>query len=123
TLIHQPPPFPNRPSSDLSAPPQTQGSQVNAPRAPNQSVAPQQMIQPFSEATSATTIDNAVESRRSRASKNAPAASTKRCAIEREAACWGNVSGNFQIRMMAAFIKTENVPYWNSPARLPQTQE
>ena len=49
--------------------------------------------------------------------------STKRCVIESAAACCGKVSGNFQIRTTAAFTKTENVPYWNSPARLPQTQE
>src|SRR2546430_15189378 len=103
--------FVRRGSSARSAPHQAQGSQVNAPRAPNQSVAPQQMIQPLSEATSATKIDNGIESRRSRPSKNAPAARTKRCAMERAAACCGNVSGNFQMRMIAAFTKTEKVPY------------
>src|SRR5207244_10039654 len=103
--------FVRRGSSARSAPHQAQGSQVNAPRAPNQSVAPQQMIQPFSEATSATKIDNAVESRRSRASKNAPIASTKRCMIESAVACCGNVSGNFQMKITAAFTKREKVPY------------
>ena len=38
-------------------------------------------------------------------------ANTKRCAMERAAACWGKVSGNFQMRMTAAFTKRENVPY------------
>src|SRR5439155_13624162 len=94
-----------------SAPHHAQGSQVKAPSAPNQSVAPQQMIQPFSEATSATKIDNGIENRRSRASKNAPIARTKRCVMERVAACCGKVSGNFQMRTTAAFTKTENVPY------------
>ena len=46
-----------------SAPHHAQGNQVNAPSAPNQSVAPQQMIQPFSEAISATKIDNGIENR------------------------------------------------------------
>src|SRR5207248_5277851 len=81
------------------------------------------MIQPFSEATSATRIDSGFENPRSRASKNAPIAKTKRCVIESAAACCGNVSGNFQMRMTAAFIKTENVTYWNSPVRLPHTHE
>src|SRR5881394_601587 len=94
-----------------AAPHHAQGSHVKAPRAPNQSVAPQQMIQPFKEATSATKIDTGIENRRSRASKNAPIARTKRCAMDRAAACSGNVSGNFQMRMTAAFTKRENVPY------------
>src|SRR5436309_6365481 len=98
-------------SNARSAPHHAQGSHVNAPSAPNQSVAPQQMIQPLSEATSATKIDKGIENPRSRASKNAPIAKTKRCAIESAAACCGNVSGNFQMRMTAALIKTENVPY------------
>src|SRR5436305_7860846 len=98
-------------SNARSAPHHAQGSHVNAPSAPNQSVAPQQMIQPLSEATSATKVDNGIENPRSRASKNAPIAKTKRCVIESAAACCGNVSGNFQMRMTAAFIKTENVPY------------
>src|SRR6266567_2944416 len=100
-----------RRSNARSAPHHAQGSQVNAPSAPNQSVAPQQMIQPFSEATSATKIDNGIENRRSRASKNVPIARTNRCVMERAAACCGNVSGNFQMRTTAAFTKTENVPY------------
>src|SRR5437773_4694488 len=87
------------------------GSQVNAPSAPNQSVAPQQIIQPFNEATSATKTDNGIENRRSRASRNAPIARTKRWVMERAAACCGNASGNFQVRMTAAFTKSEKVPY------------
>src|SRR5437763_3228466 len=110
-------------SNARSSPHHAHGSHVNAPSAPNQSVAPQQMIQPLSAAISATKIDSGVESFRSRASRNAPAARTKRCVIESAAACCGNVSGNFQIGMTAAFMKIENVPYWNSPARLLQTQE
>src|SRR5207248_11789418 len=100
-----------RRSSARSAPHQAHGSHVNAPSAPNQSVAPQQMIQPFRAATSATKIGNGIESCRSRASKNAPIAKTKRWAIERAAACCGNVSGNFQMKTTAAFTKSENVPY------------
>src|SRR5206468_10106190 len=103
--------FVPRGSNARSAPHHAHGSHVNAPRAPNQSVAPQQMIQPLSEATSATKIDNGIESRRSRASKNAPTASMKRCVMERAAACCGNVSGNFQMKITATFTKTENVPY------------
>src|SRR6266705_5200486 len=98
-------------SSARSAPHHAHGSQANAPSAPNQSVAPQQIIQPFNAAISATKIDNGTESLRSRASRNAPAARTKRCVIDSAAACCENVSGNFQIRMTAAFMKTENVPY------------
>src|SRR5204863_6050377 len=96
---------------------------VKAASAPNQSVAPQQMIQPFNAATSATKIDNGMDKRRSRASKNVPAARMNRCVIERAAACCGKVSGNFQIRTTAALTKMENVPYSNSPARLLQTHE
>src|SRR5258705_4881725 len=87
------------------------GNKVNAPSAPNQSVAPQQMIKPFNEAISATKMDKATENPRSRTSKNAPIASAKRCAIESAAACCGNASGNFQIKATAAFTKIENVPY------------
>src|SRR5213082_2460936 len=83
------------------------GSHANAPSAPNQSLAPQQMIQPFKAATRATKIDTGKENLRSRASRNAPAARTKRCVIESAAACCGNVSGNFQIEMTAAFMKIE----------------
>src|SRR5215470_11047077 len=97
-----------RTSSARSAPHHAHGNQVNAPSAPNQSVAPQQMIQPFNEAISATKIDRATKKPRSRASKYAPSARTTRWAIESAAACWGNVSGNFQIRMTAAFKKTES---------------
>src|SRR6476646_3638892 len=100
-----------RGSSARSAPHHAHGSQVNAPRAPNQSVAPQQMIQPFNEAISATKMDKATENPRSRASKNAPIASTKRCAIESAAACCEKASGNFQIKTTAAFTNSENVPY------------
>src|SRR5947209_16108934 len=96
---------------DFSSAHHVHGSQANAPSAPNQSVAPQQMIQPFSAAISATKIDNAVESIRWRANKNAPAAKTKRCVMESAAACCANVSGNFQMRMTAAFTAIENVPY------------
>src|SRR5438477_7290909 len=98
-------------SNARSAPHHAQGSQVKAPSAPNQSVAPQQMIHPFSEATSATKVDNGIENPRSRASKNAPIAKTKRCAMERAAACCGNVNENFQIKTVTAFTKNENVPY------------
>src|SRR5438270_1542022 len=97
--------------SDFSSAHHAQGNQANAPSAPNQSVAPQQMIQPLSAAISATKIDSAVESFRSRASRNAPAARTKRCVIESAAACCENVSGNFQMRTTSAFTKMENVPY------------
>src|SRR5204863_9863306 len=100
-----------RKSRARSAPHHAQGNQVNAPSAPNQSLAPQQITQPLNEAISATKMDEAIENRRSRASKNAPIASTKRCAIESAAACCGKVSGNFQIKTTAAFTKTENVPY------------
>src|SRR5438094_3361818 len=81
-----------------SAPHHAHGNQVNAPSAPNQSVAPQQMIQPLNEAISATKMDKATENPRSRASKNAPIASIKRCVIETAAACCGNVNGNFQTK-------------------------
>src|SRR5439155_20715087 len=100
-----------RTSKSRSISHQSNGSHAKAPTAPNQSLTPQQMIQPFKEATSATKIESKIENRRSRASKNAQIARTKRCVMERAAACCGNVSGNFQIRMTAAFTKTENVPY------------
>src|SRR5213076_634626 len=100
-----------RTSNACSIPHHAHGSHAKAPSAPNQSVAPQQMIQPFKEATSATKIYKGIENRLSRASKNAPIARTKRCAMERAAACWENVSGNFKMRIIAAFTKTENVPY------------
>src|SRR5213076_53381 len=103
--------------SARSAPHHAHGSQANAPSAPNQSVAPQQIIQPFKDATSATKIDNGIENRRSRASKNAPTARTKRCVMERAAACWGNVRGDFQMTTTAVFTKSEKAPYLNSPAR------
>src|SRR5206468_12902284 len=96
--------FVRRGSNARSAPHNAHASYVNAPSAPNQSVAPQQTIQPFSDATSATKIDNGIESRRSRASKNAPTASINRCVMESAAACCANVNGNFQMRMTAAFI-------------------
>src|SRR5713101_6390328 len=44
-------------SSARAAPHHAQGSHVKAPSAPNQSVAPQQMIQPFNDAISETEID------------------------------------------------------------------
>src|SRR5438034_2479411 len=103
--------FVRRGSNARSAPHHAHGSHVNAPRAPNQSVAPQHIIQPFSDAMSAMKIDNGIESRRSRASKNAPTPSIKRCAMESAAACCANVNGNFQMKMTAAFTKRENVPY------------
>src|SRR5215470_2263095 len=103
--------FVRRESRARSAPHHAHGNQVNAPSAPNQSVAPQQMIQPFNEPIRATKIDNETEKPRSRASRNAPIERTKRCAIESAAACCGNVSGNFQIEITAAFTKTEKVPY------------
>src|SRR5215471_2675241 len=99
--------FVRRESTARSAPHHAHGNQVNAPSAPNQSLAPQQMIQPFNEAISATKMDNATEKPRSRPSKNAPIAETNRCVIETAAACCGNVSGNFQIKTMTAFTKTE----------------
>src|SRR5438477_8304175 len=83
------------------------GNQVNAPSAPNQSLAPQQMIQPFSDATSATKIDNETDSFRPRASKNVPALKRARCAMERAAACCEKVSGNFQTQTISALMKTE----------------
>src|SRR5438045_3085151 len=98
-------------SSARSAPHHAQGSQANAPSAPNQSVAPQQMIQPFKDATSATKIESGIENRRSCASKNAPTARTKRWVMERAAACCENISENFQMRTTDAFTKIENVPY------------
>src|SRR5436190_9873665 len=103
--------FARRGSSARSVPHHAQGSQANAPSAPNQSVAPQQIIQPFKDATSATKIDNGMENFRSRASKNAPLARTNRCVMERAAACWGNVRGNFQMITTAVFTKSEKVPY------------
>src|SRR5204862_505797 len=102
-------------SSARSAPHHAQGSQANAPSAPNQSVAPQQIIQPFKDATSAIKIDNGIENRRSRASKNAPTARTKRCVMERAAACWGNVRENFQMSTTPAFTKSEKVPNASVP--------
>src|SRR5436305_12638471 len=90
-------------SSARSAPHHAQGSQANAPSAPNQSVAPQQIIQPFKDATSATKIDNGIENRRSRASKNAPTARTKRRLMERAAASSGNVRGNYQMTTTTDF--------------------
>src|SRR4029453_14666362 len=100
-----------RESRARSAPHHAHGNQLNAPSAPNQSVAPQQMIQPFNEAISATKIDKGIEIPRSRARKNAPIASKKRCAIESAAACCGKASGNFQIKTTAAFTNSENAPY------------
>src|SRR5438034_2210706 len=99
------------------------GNQVNAPSAPNQSLAPQQMIQPLSGATSATKIDRGIDNCRPRASINAPQLSTARWAMEIAAACCGKVSGNFQTQIISALMKTEKTPYWNSPARFPQTHE
>src|SRR5204863_9870941 len=90
-------------SSARSAPHHAHGSQANAPSAPNQSVAPQQMIQPFKDATNATKIESEIEKRRSRASRNAPTARTKRGVMESAAACCEKVSGNFQIRTTATF--------------------
>src|SRR6266480_2704775 len=115
--------FVRRGSNARSAPHHAHGSHVNAASAPNQSVAPQQTIQPFSDAMSATIIESGVERFRSRARRNAPAARRNKCAIESAAACCGKVSGNFQMRMTTAFTKIENVPYWNSPARLLHTHE
>src|SRR5438128_7570937 len=83
------------------------GNQVNAPSAPNQSLAPQQMIQPFSEATSATKMDNGTDSCRPRATKNAPALRAARWAVETAAACCENVSGSFQTQKISALMKTE----------------
>src|SRR5215471_12545564 len=102
--------FVRRESRARSAPHHAHGNQVNAPSAPNQSVALQQMIQPLREAISATKNDNGIENPRSRASKYPPIARTNRCVIETAAACCGNVNGNFQIKTMTAFTKTENVP-------------
>src|SRR5947209_10935621 len=96
---------------DFSSAHHVHGNHANAPSAPNQSLAPQQMIQPFSAAISATKTDSEKESLRSRANRNAPMARTKRCVIESAAACCGKVSGNFQIPTTAALTKIENVPY------------
>src|SRR5258708_40086981 len=87
------------------------GSQVNAPSAPNQSLAPQQMIQPFSDATSATKMDNGTDSFRPRATKNATALRTAKWAVETAAACCENVSGSFQTQTISALMKTEKTPY------------
>src|SRR6267143_2582531 len=87
------------------------GSQVKAPSAPNQSLAPQQMIQPFSDATNATKMDNGTDSCRSRATKNAPTLRTARCAVETAAACCENVNGSFQTQTISALMKTEKTPY------------
>src|SRR5205823_12343340 len=87
------------------------GSQVNAPSAPNQSLAPQQIIQPLSEATSATKIDSGADSCRSRASRKAPALSTARWAMETAAACSGKARGNFQTQTISALMKIEKMPY------------
>src|SRR6267143_7150115 len=92
-------------SRACSAAHQAHGSQANAPSAPNQSLAPQQMIQPFSDATRATKIDNGIDSFRPRASKNAPALRMARCAMESAAACCENVSGNFQMQTISALMK------------------
>src|SRR5438874_11339022 len=95
------------------------GSHANAPSAPNQSLAPQQMIQPFSDATNATKMDNGTDIFRPRASKNAPTLRTTRCAVETAAACCENVSGSFQTQTISPLMKTEKTPYLNSPARFP----
>src|ERR1700745_2264341 len=87
------------------------GSQVKAPSAPNQSLAPQHIIQPLSDATSATKIDSGVDSCRSRASRNAPALSTARWAMETAAACCAKVRGNFQTQTISALMKIEKTPY------------
>src|SRR4029077_1771834 len=62
--------FVRRGSNARSTPHHAHGSHADAPSERNQSVAPQHMIQPFSDAVSATKIVNGIESRRSRASKN-----------------------------------------------------
>ena len=59
------------------------------------------MIQPFSDATNATKMDNGTDSFRPRASKNAPALRTARCAVETAAACCENVSGSFQTQTIS----------------------
>src|SRR6266566_6269347 len=87
------------------------GSQVNAPSAPNQSLAPQQMIQPFSDATNATKMDNGTDSFRPHASKNAPALRTARWVMETAAACCEKVSGSFQTQTISALMKAEKTPY------------
>src|SRR5881394_824093 len=87
------------------------GSQANAPSAPNQSLAPQQIIQPLSDPTSATKIDNGVDSCRPRASIKVPALSTARWAMETAAACCEKVSGNFQMQTISVLIKIEKTPY------------
>src|SRR5437763_16363972 len=81
------------------------------------------MIQPFSDATNATKMDNAPDSFRPCASKNAPALRTARCAMETAAACCENVSGSFQTQTISALMHTEKTPYSNSLARFPQTHE
>src|ERR1700745_4043519 len=98
-------------SSARSAAHHAHGNQANAPSAPNQSVAPQQMIQPLSGATSATKMDNGIDNFRPRASKNVPALSTARCAMETTAACCEKVSGNFQTQTISALMKMEKTTY------------
>ena len=83
----------------------------------------QPMFQPLSVAMIATPAAIIGGSRRSRASRNAPAASTARCVIDRAAACWENASGNFQITTITRLRNAENVPYWYSPARFAHAQE
>src|SRR5436305_11005949 len=83
--------------ADFSSAHHDQGSQVNAASAPNQSLAPQQMIQPLSEATNATKTDSGRDKSRPRARTYAPMPSATRRAMASAAACRGKLSVNFQI--------------------------
>ena len=102
---------------------QAHGSQACAASAPNQSVAPQPISQPLSAPTTPTMTASGTGRRRSRASRQQPAASAARCAPDTAAACAPKDSGNCQTATTTAFTKIEKVPYWYSPARFPQAQE
>src|SRR5207302_2047194 len=88
------------------------GSQVNAPSAPNQSLAPQQMFQPFSDATNATKMDNETDRFRPRATKNAPALRTARCAVETAASCCEIFCGRLQTHTISALIQNASIAAW-----------
>src|SRR3954452_14767417 len=109
--------------ADFSSAHHDHGSQLKAASAPNQSLAPQQMIHPSREATSATRMESERGNSRPRARTYAPIPSATRWLMERAAACCEKLRASFQITTTAAFTKIENVPYWNSPARLLQTHE
>src|SRR5438045_8299976 len=98
-------------SRDFSAAHHAQGNHVNAPSAPSQLVAPQQIIQPLRDAIRPTRMEWAIDKFLPRASMNPPAARTQRCPIASAAACWEKISGNFQMQTMSALMKMENTPY------------